>query len=375
VLGMPCRDRAGLWRGSWCAWTCESGSIPNSAPAAHVGLAHSARTAHPPPRTPRIRSGAGPWPPKSSLYLFRTDGMSCSRELVTGERNGGLTGTPGALDPAGGQPARAGWSRRAGPSTSPPVIRGPSMAAIRTLQIDKARKAETLHGAVPKACANPVARLPLPRHRAHHVHAPDDTAAAAGVARPAQNSHGYQEAGQGAQQALFPGVVARPRAPARLGQRAHVRPTTSSCSRGQAAAMRPAITALAPFIWRLGDTQFKAPGPILLQVAVSTPGGSMAQQAAAGWNRWQQVAAGRSRPQHAAAGRSRPQPAAAGRSRQQQAAAGTTGRLPPRAAPLAQTKPRDATTRACPRRRAVPWPPPAPVPRWCDTLGRRRGCG
>lgn len=25
------------------------------------------------------------WPPKSSLYLFRTDGMSCSREFVTGE--------------------------------------------------------------------------------------------------------------------------------------------------------------------------------------------------------------------------------------------------------------------------------------------------
>ncbi len=33
-------------------------------------------------RSPR-RSG-GAWPPKSSIYLFRTDGMSCSRELVTG---------------------------------------------------------------------------------------------------------------------------------------------------------------------------------------------------------------------------------------------------------------------------------------------------
>jgi NAD kinase len=40
----------------------------------------------PPPSNPqpKTQNSAQPWPPKSSLYLFRTDGMSCSRELVTG---------------------------------------------------------------------------------------------------------------------------------------------------------------------------------------------------------------------------------------------------------------------------------------------------
>ncbi|GBF92618.1 ATP-NAD kinase [Raphidocelis subcapitata] len=42
------------------------------------------------PSLERRRSlSGGAWPPKSSLYLFRTDGMSCSRELVTG--NGRIT--------------------------------------------------------------------------------------------------------------------------------------------------------------------------------------------------------------------------------------------------------------------------------------------
>lgn len=44
----------------------------------------SSSSAAPQQQDVRGLSGAGPWPPKSSLYLFRTDGMSCSRELVTG---------------------------------------------------------------------------------------------------------------------------------------------------------------------------------------------------------------------------------------------------------------------------------------------------
>jgi len=51
--------------------------------AVSVAASAAALTAAAPAAAAQLCRG-GVWPPKSSIYLFRTDGMSCSRELVTG---------------------------------------------------------------------------------------------------------------------------------------------------------------------------------------------------------------------------------------------------------------------------------------------------
>jgi hypothetical protein len=149
------------------------------------------------------------WPQKSSLFLFRTDGMSCSRELVTGMMAAAAAAAPAnvlhsgicsaCMQTAADASAVGFWmqlialARR--PRKTLPLYVAVLAVTIRTYHSHSpGLKSLPLyeHSVAAVFCHPPV---PPCRHRALPLCAPQHAAAAPGVAGPAQGGHGNQETG------------------------------------------------------------------------------------------------------------------------------------------------------------------------------------